>query len=393
VKSKTFMAICSIALALAMLASGCAKQAGKSETYKIGALVSVTGAASALGLRERETLEMMAKQANEAGGIKGPDGALHPVELVLYDTESEETKAVMAAKKLINEDKVLAIIGPTTTGESLAIMDTVQRSGIVMIAMASDQKIVQPIEERKWAFKVTPNNSLNMAKMGEYFAKIGVKTIAYLGVNNAYGEAGREAFEMEAPNYGLEIVAQEKLNPGDADMTAQLTKIKGMNPDALVIYAVVPELAIAAKNAHDLGLDMPIVCQGGVTHPKFVELAGKEAVEDVLFLAPKYILVDQLPDDDPQKAEINLYKEQFRQEYGDEPDTFGAFARDAWLLLAQAIERAGGDRAAIRDALEEADLVGCSGIFDMSPSDHSGLTIESVVAGHFIDGTQVVLPD
>jgi branched-chain amino acid transport system substrate-binding protein len=392
-RSRMAMTLCSAMMVMVVLVSGCARRGGGTETYKIGALISVTGAASSLGLRERQTLEMMAKQANEAGGIKGPDGKLHPVELVMYDTGSDETKAVMTAKKLINEDKVSVILGPTTSGESLAILDTVQRSEIPMVSLATNAGIVEPVEERKWVFKVTWNDSLILGKMAKYFSETGVETTGFLNISNAYGETGREAFEAQAPAYGLRIVAWEKLNPGDTDMTAQLTKIKGLDPDALVIYSIVPELAIAAKNAYDLGFDVPVVCMGGSTHPSFIELAGKDAAEGVLNFGGKYSFADQLPDSDPQKAEINRYKEQFRKEYGEEPDHFGGHAWDAWKAAVYAIEKAGGDRAAIRDALEQTDFVGVSGIYRMSPTDHAGMALESIVPGQLVNGEWVLMPE
>jgi branched-chain amino acid transport system substrate-binding protein len=373
--------------------SGCQSALGKSETYKIGALVAVTGKASSLGLRERDTLEMLAKQANEAGGLKGPDGKLHPVELVLYDTESEETKAVMAAKKLINEDQVLVIIGPTTSGESLAIVDTVQRDEVPMISMASSKMISEPVEERKWVFKVTWNDTLTVGKMCEWLKAHGVNSIGWLSVSNGFGDSGLSEFERLASQHGLEVTAIEKMMPGDTDMTAQLTKIKGTNPDSLVIYATNPELAIATKNAYDLGFDIPIVAEGGASHPMFIELATKEAVEGVLSFGGKYSFSDQLPDTDPQKAVINRYKEVFYQEFEVEPDHFGAHAWDAWHAAVQAIEKAGGDRAAIRDALEETDFVGTSGIFKMSPTDHAGMALESIAGGRIVDGVYTLIED
>ena len=284
-----------------------------------------------------------------------------------------------------------AVVLAETADDVVAALTAAQQAEVPMISMASSTKIAEPVEERKWVFKVTWNDSLTMESTAKYLGEHGLKKVGWLSISTAFGEDGREAFVAVAPNYGVTLVAQEKMNPGDTDMTAQLAKIKGLNPDALIIYSIVPELSIATKNARDLGFDIPVIAEGGATHPKFIELAGgAEVVEGVLSFGGKYSYVDQLADSDPQKAEINRYNEAFRQEIGEEPDHFGAHAWDAWHAALQAIEKAGPDRAAIRDALEETDFVGCSGIFKMSPTDHAGMAVESIASGYIHDGNFVL---
>jgi branched-chain amino acid transport system substrate-binding protein len=355
------------------------EESGVGELFKIGALVSITGGASVLGVPERNTLEMLQAEVEAAGGIKGPDGMMHPVEIVIYDTESEETKAVLAAKKLIDEDEVSIILGPSTSGETLAVVDTVQKAGVPMISMASSIKIVEPVEDRQWVFKVAPNDSLTIRKALDWLTEDGHNKVAWLSINNAYGDSGKVEFEALAPEYGVELVASERMDPGDTDMTAQLTKIRGADADVLIIYSILPELAIATKNQYDLGMDLPVYSLGGAAHPKFVELAGAEAAEGARNLAAKLQFVDQLPEDDPQKAVLKQYSEGYQKQFGTGTDMFGGHAYDAFHITLLALEQAGADKAAIRDVLERIDFAGCSGVFDWSARDHAGMTPESMV--------------
>jgi branched-chain amino acid transport system substrate-binding protein len=356
------------------------------EPYRIGALVSITGGASVLGVPERNTIEMLEQQIDAAGDVMGPDGLMHPVEFFVYDTESEETKAVLAAKRLIEEDQVSIILGPSTSGESLAIIDTVQKAGIPMISMASSIKIVEPVEDHHWVFKVAPNDSLNVRKALEWLQEDGHTKVAWLSINNAYGDSGKVEFDALAPEYGIEIVASEKMDAGDTDMTAQLTKIRGTDAEALIIYSILPEVAIAVKNQHDLGMDLPLYSMGGAAHPKFIELAGPEAAEGARNLAAKLQFVDQLPDSDPQKTVIAQYNEEYQAQFGTGTDMFGGHAYDAVKIALIAMEIAGSDPAAIRDELESIDFAGCSGVFDWSASDHAGMAPESMVRIEAVDG-------
>jgi branched-chain amino acid transport system substrate-binding protein len=379
-------------------AGGEASGAGESaveagEPYKIGALVSITGGASVLGAPQRNTFEMLGEEIDAAGGITGPDGLLHPVEVVIYDTESEETKAVLAAKKLIEEDQVSMILGPSTSGESLAVLDTVQKAEVPMISMASSKMIVQPVEERKWIFKVGPNDSLTVQSALEWLTEDGHNKVAWLSINNAYGDSGRMELEALAPQYGVEIVASERMDVGDTDMTAQLTKIRGTDAQSLIIYSILPEVAIGTKNQYDLGMDLPVYTMGGADHPKFIELAGPQAAEGARNMAAKLQYVDQLPDDDLQKPVLSTYNEQYEAAFGTRTDMFGGHAYDALKIALQVLEKVGPDRAAIRDELESTSFAGCSGIFNWSEADHAGMVPESMVRIEVIDGQwQMVQP-
>lgn len=342
------------------------------EPYKIGVLVAITGGASTLGVPERNTIEMLHQEVEATGGIMGPDGLRHPVEVIMYDTESDETKAVLAAKKL-EEDQVSIILGPTQSGTTLAIMDTVQKAEVPLISLAASVKIVEPVAERKWVFK-TPwiDRSFAHAVLG-YLKDQDITKVAWLSINNAFGDSGKLEFEALAPDYGVEITNMEKFESGDTDMSAQLTKIRGDNAEALIIWSILPGAAIATKNAYDLGLEMPIIQCNAAASPKFVELATTAAAEGVLVHSGKISVAEQLPDSDPQKEVLMKYLTDYRAAYNAEPDQFGGCAWDAFNLAIEVMELAGPDRAMIRDQLEKAQgFVGISGIFDFSPSNHGG---------------------
>jgi branched-chain amino acid transport system substrate-binding protein len=390
-----------LVVSIALVLSGCgsstpepaAEEAGAQEAeaqmgepYRIGVLVSITGPASVIGVPERNTIEMLEKEVEAEGGIRGPDGLMHPVEVFIYDTESDETKAVLAAKKLIEEDNVSVILGPSTSGASLAVLDTVQKAEVPMLSMASSKMIAQPVEERKWVFKVGPNDTLTVQGILQWIRDGGHSKVAWLSINNAYGDSGKTELEALAPTYGINIVASEKMDAGDTDMTAQLTKIRGTDAEELIAYSILPEVAIAVKNQYDLGMDLPLFAAGAAAHPKFVELAGSEAAEGARNLAAKLQFVDDLPDSDPQKPVIKEYNEKYEEAYGTYTDMFGGHAYDAYQIALISLEQAGSDRAAIRDALETVNFAGCSGVFDWSPADHAGMAPESMVRIYVKDG-------
>lgn len=346
------------------------------QPIRIGAVLAVTGPASSLGLPEKQTLEMLAEEINAAGGING-----RPVELVIYDTEGDETKAVTLTKRLIANDKVTAIIGPTRSGTSMAIVDLVNTAQIPMISLALSYQIVTEStgQQRKWVFKTPASDSASVEKMYDWFVKQGIKKIALMTVSNGYGDSGRAELVRLAPNYGLEVVADERFGDEDVDMTAQLTKIKASDAQAIVVWATQKAPAIIAKNHKTLGMKALLVQSQGVASKKFIELCG-DAADGQLLPAGRLIVADQLPDSDPQKAVLLEYKRKFEAKYGP-VSMFGGHAWDALMLLKMAIEKAGtDDPARVRDSLEQIQgFVGIDGVFNLSAADHCGLSRDAFI--------------
>jgi len=369
-----------------LLVAGCGQGPGSTdgekaaEPYKIGAIVDISGPAASLGEPERDTLRMLADELNARGGIDG-----RPVDLIILDNKSLETEAVLAAKRLIDQG-VLAIIGCSASGTSLAIVDTVQKANVPQISMAASALIVEPVTDRQWVFKTAQSDIMVANKIAAYLAANGMKNVAFLSMNNAFGDSGRVNFEKAAPIHGVNIIAKEKFEATDKDMTSQLTKVRTTKPEAVVVWAIPPSAAIITKNFKDLGLGVPLIQTHGIGNQAFLDLSG-DAANGVVAPMGKLVVAEQLPDSDPQKALLLEYITAFEKSYGTRPSTFGGHAHDAFNLVVHAITEAGADRAAIRDVLEHTTgLVGISGVFNLSPQDHNGLGEDSMVVIQIKDG-------
>lgn len=342
-----------------------------SGTIKIGGLFAVTGPASFLGEPEKKTLEMLVKEANDKGGINGMK-----VEAVIYDTTGDATKAVQLATKLIKDDKVSVIIGPSTTGESMAVIPVVEKEKIPLISCAAGIKITDPAKQ--WVFKTPANDHVAAEKILNYMAKQKQKNIALLTVTDGFGSSGREQIKALAKQKGFAIVADEVYGPKDTDMTAQLTKIRGIKPDAIICWGTNPGPAVVTKNVKQLGIKIPLYMSHGVASKKFIELAGADAAEGVMLPAGKLAIYDALPKNDVQYKMLKDYDQAYRKANGVEASTFGGYAYDAWLLATSAIKKSGTTPEKIRAGIEQTQkLVSISGIFNMSPKDHNGLDLSA----------------
>jgi len=375
-----------VALALALWALSFAPAAAEAqEAYKVGAIFSITGPGSSLGVPERDTALMIEADVTARGGVKGPDGKMHPLKLVIYDDASDETKAVLAAKKLIDEDKVTAIVGTTLSGTSLAILDTVQKAEVPLVSCAAAIKIVEPVAERKWVFKTPQSDALIVGVLAEHLKSKGLTRVGWLNVDYAFGQLGWIEFEKAAQKVGLTIAANEKFGQKDVDMTAQLTRVKAANPQAVVIWSIPPSASIATKNYADLGMTAPLFQSHGIGNKKYIELAGP-AANNVVFPVGKLLVAEQLADNDPQKPVLLAYARDFEAKYGSR-NTFGGHAWDAVQIVLHAMQKAGTDRAAVRSAIEGTrSFVGITGVFDFSPSDHNGLDRRAVTMVQITDG-------
>ncbi len=337
------------------------------DPIRIGSVFSSTGAASFLGEPEKNSLLMAVENINANGGILG-----RPVELIQYDDETEVNKCVLAVDKLARKDRVSAIVGPTTSGNTLAIMRNAARYRIPLISCASSDAIVQPVNP--WVFKTAPSDRFAAEALLEHIVATGAKRIAVLSVSDGYGQSGRTALLALIPAAGLELVADEVYSPKDTDMSPQLTKIRSLGADAIICWGTNPGPAVVARNHRQLAMETPLYMSHGVASKKFIELAG-DAAEGLVLPAGRLIIADQIPDGHPQKALLQDYAAQYASTFGSDVSTFGGHAWDAMLLIKTAMETAGtDDPVAVRDALEQiSGMVGTAGIFSLSAKDHSGL--------------------
>ncbi len=358
----------------------CASVSFASGTVKIGALFAVTGPASFLGEPEKKTLELLVKETNEKGGINGMK-----LEAVIYDTGGDATKAVQLATKLIKDDKVSVIIGPSTTGESMAVIPVVEKEKIPLISCAAGIKITDPVKQ--WVFKTPANDHVAAEKILNYMASKKQKSIALLTVTDGFGASGREQIKVLAKQKGFTVVADEVYGPKDTDMTAQLTKIRGIKPDAIICWGTNPGPAVITKNVKQLGLKTPLYMSHGVASKKYIELAGADSAEGVMLPAGKLAIYDALPKGDTQYKLLKGYDQSYKKAYGTEASTFGGYAYDAFLLATGAIKKVGSTPEQIRNGIEQTHkLVSISGVFTMTPKDHNGLDISAFEMVRIVKG-------
>lgn len=359
-----------IQIALAAVALAAAPQArpDAKEPLKIGALLAVTGPAAFLGAPEARTLELLVADLNAKGGVDG-----RPIQLVVKDTGGNPEKAVSFAKQLVDEDGVFAIVGPATSGESIAVKQIANDARTILLSCAAAEVITTPV--LPYVFKVAPKDSYAAEMIFRQMAKMGVKRIGLLSSNTGFGKAGKEQVEKLAPAHGIEIAASEVYDKAATDLTAEVTKLKAANVQALVNWSIEPAQAIVIKNARQLGLKIPIFQSHGFGNIQYVKAAGA-AAEGVIFPAGRLLVAGALPDANPQKPVLAAYKKAYEARYSEEVSTFGGHAYDGFRILAKAIEQAGPDREKVRAAIENLKgFVGTAGVYSFSPADHNGLDL------------------
>jgi branched-chain amino acid transport system substrate-binding protein len=340
------------------------------ETIKVGTFLAVTGPASFLGDPELKTLQMYIDEINANGGVIG-----RQVELVHYDSGANPQKAVDFAKRLIQRDQVDVIVGGSASGETMAVIPEVEKAGMPFISLAGAVAIIEPV--KPWVFKTPHTDRMAAAKIYEDMNKRGIKKIALISGDGGFDKSGRAQSLDLAPQYGIEIVADETYGGKDTDMTAQLTKIRASDAEAILNFGFGTGPAIVTKNIRQLDIKLPVYQSHGVASKKFIELAGA-AAEGVRLPAAALLVGDKLPDSDPQKAVLIDYKSKYEAKHGD-VSTFGGHAYDGLMIALQAIERAGStDKAKVRAEIEKTTgFVGTGGVFNMSADDHLGLGLDA----------------
>jgi branched-chain amino acid transport system substrate-binding protein len=384
IKGRAIWIALTLIVSLALVFS-CTKE---KEPYKVGAVFSVTGRTSFLGEPEKKTAVMIAEAINKVGGING-----HPLELVVYDDESDETKAVLAVKRLLKKDKVPVIIGPSLSGNTLAVVKVMNDAKVPLVSCAASNKIVTPVVDRHWIFKVPQSDTHAVEKIYDYLLKKEINKIAIMSVSTGFGASGREELLRLAPQVGIEILADERYGPKDTDITAQLTRIRGTDAQAIVNWSVGPTQVLAVKNWHDLGMtNMPFYQSHGFGSRKNIKLAAG-AAEGVFCPLGRVNIPDLVPADHPQKKVIEIYNEAYQAKYSEPLSSFGGHGWDALNLVIDALKAVGPDSAKIRDYIENrTNYVGQHGVFNFSPTDHNGLTKEAFEMVVVKDGDWALAP-
>ncbi len=361
------------------------------DSYKVGALFAVTGRASFLGDPEKKTAVMVAELINKAGGINGKK-----LELIIYDTEGDATKTMLFFKKLVNQDKVCAVIGPSLSGTSLAIVDEAKKLKTPLVSCAASYKIVYDAKtkkQRKWVFKTPQTDTMAVEAIYSYLKKRGINKIAIMSVTSGYGKSGHGELVRLAPKYGMDIIADEKYGPKDQDMTVQLTKIKGNPPQAIVNWSIGPTQVVVLRNWKALGMtSIPFYQSHGFGSRKNIKLAAG-AAEGVLSPLGGCVVATALPAS-TQKDVTMKYNKDYQAKYNEPISTFGGHAWDALYLVANALKAAGCDKEGIRNELEKTqNFVGQHGVFNFSPDNHIGLTWQDAFYMTVVKGDDFTLAD
>lgn len=389
---RLWWALCLVALCLAAIgAVGCGQGgdetttsvAGTTETSNaqptgdpivIGAIVSATGANAPLGEPERNVLQMMEAQINGAGGVLG-----RPLKVVIVDDKTDAKEAVTAANRLMDQEKAVALIAATGSASTLAVKALTAEKGLPQMAMAAANDITDKAPA-EWIWRTPPKDALAVQRALTYVSKsLKISKIAVLHDENAFGASGAAEIEKRAGEFGLQIVAVESYKTQDTDLTAQLTKIKGSSPEAVVVWGTNPGPALAAKNMKQLNMDVPFIGSHGIANLKFIELAG-DAAEGVVFPVGKLVIPESITDPQ-QKKVVDAFIVAYKAKYGAAPNTFAGHAFDALSLLVAAITAAGNtEAAAIQGALNKIQgFPGTGGVYNYSPTNHDGLVVDDMI--------------
>jgi branched-chain amino acid transport system substrate-binding protein len=385
--------VAALAAAMAVTLVGCgsesatkpAKGTSEGEPIKIGVVVSLTGTYAGLGEPEKNTIEMEVERINEAGGVNG-----RLIEVVYEDDATDDAKANAAASRLIDQENVVAIIGATGTGGTMAMRDVIKRAGVAQVSMAGGTVITDPVDELVFA---TPwSNTIVAPFTIDALKSAGINKIAFISDSGGFGKDGKAVFAKAAENAGLQIVNDQSFNPGDTDMAAQLTNIKSSEAEAIVMWTAGKEAATVLKNARDLGVTLPIYGSHGNARVEFIDGSG-DAAEGVRFAAGKILLPEAYGVGSEAYNVATDFIARYETRFGQAPSTFAGHAYDALYLIVEAAKQIDGDvtAEALASGLESVQgFVGIGGTFNMSPQDHNGLSASDLTMYEVRNGAWVI---
>jgi branched-chain amino acid transport system substrate-binding protein len=382
---------------------GCSCPTKEGSVYKVGFNSSASGPYASLGEPEAKTAEMIQKQINEAGGITGPDGVQHDVEIIIYDDETEADKAVSNVSRLILEDEVIVVVSTTGSGQSIAHISVCQENETPCISMASAKPITTDTEsgrEYEWMFKTPQTNGHAGEWQAAYLKDIGVSQVCILYTDDGYGADCLANFKATAQAAGLEVVYEAGYAKTDTEFSAQVAGVEASGCGAVEIGSTPPVASLAAAAVRTAMPDMPITLGHGVCNQAFIDTAG-EAANGTVFPCGKVTVIDQLSDDDPQKPVLQQYVDDYTAFTGDSVSTFGGHAWDALMMAVDALESLEDgltleeQRAGVRDYLESniRDWPGIGGTFTFSADDHNGLTKDSLLFVKVENGKWAAFPE
>jgi len=337
---------------------------------KVGVVSSSTGPTALVGIPQRNTVPLLPTKIGDL-----------TVEYIALDDASDSTASVTAFKKLISEQNVDAIIGPSGSPNAMAVLQFAAEAGVPMLAPVGTAAVVLPMNDQKrWVFKTTQNDDIIARALVDQMAASGIKTVGFIGLNDPYGENWFKVFSGMAEAKGIKVTASERYQRTDSSVTGQALKILSARPDAVLVAAPGGASVLPQTTLVDQGYKGKFYQTHGAALPDFLKLGGKK-VEGTILAASLMLVLPEIPDSNPSKAVAQQYIAAYEKLHGSAPATFGANVYDAGLLLQQAVPEAAKAakpgsrefRSALRDALEQTkELVGTQGVYTMSPQDHSG---------------------
>jgi branched-chain amino acid transport system substrate-binding protein len=386
--------LAAIMLAAVFWATGCAAPADDAlggdvtppkAPVKIGAVLSLTGSYAGLGAPEKNTLLMEVAAINAAGGVNG-----RQIELFIEDDATDPAKAQAAAVKLIEQEKVVALIGATGTGQTMGMRGDVDRAGVPQVSIAGGTVITAQFD--KLVFQTPWSNSLVVPFTLERLKKDGITKIGVIADSGGFGKDGVDVIKKFAPDYAITVVSEQLFNAGDTDMTSQLTKIKGSGAQAVVMWTAGKEAATVASNMKQLGMTVPLVGSHGNARKEFITGAGT-AAEGFTFAAGKVLSPEQYGAGTPEYRIATDFIDRYTKKYSAAPDTFAGHAYDAIHIIAEAVGRADGiTPAELRDEIEATrGFIGVGGTFSFSATDHNGMKATDLVTYEVKGGEWTVL--
>ena len=357
-------------LAVMSLAAGLASTHATAQ-IKIGAMVSATGPTSAIGIPQRNTVSLL--PSSVAG---------QTIEYITLDDGGDTTRAVQNAKQLIQQHKVDAIIGPSTTPNALAILPIIAEAKVPLVSTVGSQAVVEPQDATKrWVFKTTQNDDLIAEALVSHMVRAKVKRVGYIGFNDPFGEGFLKLLPGLLTKNRIELVATEKYARTDQSVTGQALKLIAAKPDAVFVAAVGGPAVLPQATLRDQGYKGFIYQTHAIATQDFIKIGGAK-IEGTVLAAGGMLVFDEMSDANPIKNVTARYIRAYEKVYGNRPATFGANTYDSGILLQYAIPDAlkkgapGTEafRTALRDSLEaQKEIVGCQGIFNITPANHNGM--------------------
>ena len=366
--------------ATAMLALPAVAQ--RSEPIRIGAVLSVTGPASFLGDPEDKTLRLYVNRINQAGGVNG-----RQIQLIVYDDGGDANRARTFATRLVEDDNVVAMVGGTTTGTTMAMRPVFEDARIPFISLAGGIEIIDPVSP--YTFKTPHTDRMACEKIFQDIRARGLSRVGMISGTDGFGQSMRTQCLRVAQAAGITIVADEQYGPRDSDMTPQLTRIRNAQGVEAVVNAGFGQgPAIVTRGYAQLGIRLPLYQSHGVASREFINLATPQAAEGLRLPAAALLVAEQLPQNDPQRQVLIDYKTSFEREFNQPVSTFGGHAYDGLMILVDALKRANStDGTKLRDAIRQTrGFAGTAGAFNLSATDHMGLDLTAFRMVEIRDG-------